>query len=387
MSPTRIQTKPSVQRDMLLSHLRESIVRGSLAPGAQLPARAELKQQFQIANSTIQAAFDCLIRDGFVRTRGPKGSFVVEQPPHLYDYGLVFPGAMSDPQHWGHFWRALLNESADPQRWRPRRLRAYRGVDSAADNETYAQLQSDVRAHRLAGLIFTSTPWPVHGTRLMEEAAIPMVAFMAPHPSFPSVHALHGDGEGMIKLALDVLEADGRKRVAMFGLAEYTRERSHWERFLTAAARRGMEVRPYWAQLVSGSFPSCAREVAQLLMQPSQPDRPDGIFVTDDNFLEHVTAGVADAGVRAPRDVTIVSHCNFPWPTPSALPVRRVGFDVREILRIGMEAIDRMRLGQRLPAASPVPAVTDQDMDVRQRNEELGRRSTPTNSVSSKSVH
>ena len=25
---------------------------------------------------------------------------------------------------------------------------------------------------------------------------------------------------------------------------------------------------------------------AQLMMQPSQPDRPDGVFVTDDNLLE-----------------------------------------------------------------------------------------------------
>ena len=47
-----------------------------------------------------------------------------------------------------------------------------------------------------------------------------------------------------------------------------------------------------------------------------------------------------------PDKLEIVAHCNFPWPTPSLLPVRRIGYDVRDFLRQAIESIDEQRRGE-----------------------------------------
>jgi DNA-binding LacI/PurR family transcriptional regulator len=308
---------------------------------------------------TVQAALDRLTRDGFIASRQRAGTFVLDHPPHLFDHGLVFTDDLGEPRNWGQFWRAILNESLDPVPWRPRRLRAYRGVNNRADNEVYQQLIGDVRAHRLAGLILPSMPGELCGTSLLDDGpAIPMVAVMDRLRDFPSVHALQLDHQGMIDLAMEKFVAAGRKRLGMFVYLE----RTEIERIITAAAQRGLEVRPYWAQRVSVFQPTYAREVAHLMMHAGQNERPDAIFVADDNLLEHVSAGIVDAGV-SPRDVTIVSHCNFPWPTPSALPVQRVGYDVRTILKVGIDAIDRLRRGEIQPSTSMIPAITESEVE------------------------
>jgi DNA-binding LacI/PurR family transcriptional regulator len=88
-----------------------------------------------------------------------------------------------------------------------------------------------------------------------------------------------------------------------------------------------------------------ARALAHLMVRRAQSDAPDGLVIADDNLLEYATAGIVDAGVRVPADLEVVAHCNFPWPTPSSLPVRRLGYDVRELLQDCLMSIDEQRQG------------------------------------------
>ena len=81
-------------------------------------------------------------------------------------------------------------------------------------------------------------------------------------------------------------------------------------------------------------------------VHPGQRDRPDALIISDDNLVEHATAGIVAAGIGVPGDCAIVAHCNFPWPTPSALPMRRLGYDAREVIRVALESIDRQRRGE-----------------------------------------
>ena len=60
--------------------------------------------------------------------------------------------------------------------------------------------------------------------------------------------------------------------------------------------------------------------------------------------------------MRVPDDCEVVAHCNFPWPTPSVLPVRRLGYDARRLLEEGIAAIDRQRAGGATDEMVTVPA-------------------------------
>jgi DNA-binding LacI/PurR family transcriptional regulator len=107
-----------------------------------------------------------------------------------------------------------------------------------------------------------------------------------------------------------------------------------------------MTLHPYWIQTVALAEPESARNCVHLLMHPGQTERPDALLITDDNLVEHATAGLVAAGVSVPGDLDVVAHCNFPWPAPSVLPVQRLGFDAREILAACLASIDELRQGQ-----------------------------------------
>jgi DNA-binding LacI/PurR family transcriptional regulator len=115
------------------------------------------------------------------------------------------------------------------------------------------------------------------------------------------------------------------------------------------AARIGLEHRACWLQVVAQTAAEWARNTVQLLLAGPPRERPDALLIADDNLVEHATAGVIAAGLRAPEDVEIVAHCNFPWPAPSVLPARRLGYDTGELLFVCLGLLERQRRGEAVP--------------------------------------
>ena len=96
------------------------------------------------------------------------------------------------------------------------------------------------------------------------------------------------------------------------------------------------------------------------MMAANPKDRPDSLLILDDNLVEAATAGLVDAGVRVPRDMTVVARCNFPHPAPSAVPVMRVGYDVRELLSVCLDGLMRQRRGEPVPDITWIPLVNEE---------------------------
>jgi DNA-binding LacI/PurR family transcriptional regulator len=95
-------------------------------------------------------------------------------------------------------------------------------------------------------------------------------------------------------------------------------------------------------------------------------NKPDGLIITDDNMVEHASMGLINANVVVPRDLDVVAHCNFPWPTPSVLPVYRLGYDIDELLQTYLVVLERKRRGERVPRETQVNAVTEEEWKSRQ---------------------
>jgi hypothetical protein len=67
------------------------------------------------------------------------------------------------------------------------------------------------------------------------------------------------------------------------------------------------------------------------------------------------------AGVKVPDEVVVVGHTNFPWPTPSAVPVKRLGFNVRRVLAVSLDLIDQQRRNEQPPHMTTVRATFEDE--------------------------
>jgi DNA-binding LacI/PurR family transcriptional regulator len=346
----------------LVAHLRGQIVRGDLAPGSRLATRRELEQSLAVSRFTLQRVLHRLIRDGFVHAKGPKGTYVVENPPHLSNYHLVFPERDSSKDPWPRFWLALAREAihiAEESKL-IKISNAYHSMGKV-DSEDYQSLLRVVRNQKTAGLIFVGTADGIQDTPLVE-GDIPKVQFRM-EPEAPGPHpvpVITMDVAAFMDKALTYLLDRGRRQIAILSTPEWFIARADAVRSCLAA--RHVEVPPSWMQAVHRYQPQFANNCAQLLMREEPHRRPDGLIIADDNLVEHAAAGLIAADVKMPRDLEIVAHCNFPWPSPSVVPVKRLGFDADEAIRLCLENLNRQRNGQDVPRQSLVDAVFEDEL-------------------------
>ena len=150
------------------------------------------------------------------------------------------------------------------------------------------------------------------------------------------------------------LQKQGRRRVAFVSVAQAGPTMQGAAQ--AALAAHGLETRPWWRVEASEQYPAAVQSLMQMMMRLPAGDRPDALVITDDHLVPDATAGLVAAGVCVPRDLAVVAHANFPLPTASALPVVRLGFDVRRVVAICLDVLDQRRVGAAVPEPVIVPA-------------------------------
>ncbi len=333
----------------LLADLRMRILDGRLPPGTRLPSRSHFEGEFTTTPVTVQRVFDQLSRDGFVVTRGWQGTFVSELPPHLNRFACVFPYRDRPERPWPQFWHALAAEASALARELGHDLVFCYGNETHQDVEAYQELVSDVQQRRLAGLIFATKPFYLQGSPVLEAPDMPRVAIM-PEPMPPNVKAVNTPA-GFFDAAVDWLLAQGRRRIAAVAVPLVR------QAVIDALQSRGVAVPSYWVQTALAGDAAGTRSAVQLLMASEPSRRPNGLLIMDDNLVPDATAGLLDAGLRVPQDIRVVGHANFPHATPSAMPIHRIGCDVRDVLRACLQSLEAQRCGAEAPEYVDVPLV------------------------------
>ena len=363
MIPNYLRPHPSGKHATVLHALRGMIVAGRLSPGSRLPTRRQLESKFEAGPVTIQRALNYLAAEGFTEARGRLGTFVTANPPHLCHYGLAFFSHLGQVDQ-RRLDTAIMNEASAINETHDRQMRVYHDIVDQPDlGAEHYRLIADAQANKLAGIIFTAKP-PQPLVKALATAApqTPCVAIMS-QPDVPNVTAV-SLGEPFVAKALQYLAARGRRRIACLSICSQLPTILNWQKLLlTLIPQHGMTTEPYW-MLTMGSRESATgvSAVVHLLFEPGRSNRPDALFIADDNFVEHATAGLLAAGVRVPEDVDVVAHCNFPWPVPNAMPVKRLGYDARDVLRQCISVIDMQRRGQTPPKQVFVEAVFEEEV-------------------------
>ncbi len=346
--------------ERIAADLKRQILKGGLRPGARLPDRRSLMRQFDASPITVQLAVTRLADEGFVTVGARKrGTFVADKPPHLHHYKLLFP---YDPAYRGEFWRVLREEAKRMAGDTDRDFSFFYGLAGHRDIESYRTLVDEVRAERVAGLIFASGAAEFRGTPILDQPGIPRVAVASAY-ELPGIPKLQVDYASFFAQALDHLIAQGRRRIAvLFGASQGDDGSSPIIRdFSSCMAARGLAVNPLWTQFAEVWSSMSARRCLHLMLHGPAADRPDGLILADDNFIPSATQGIVDAGVQVPQDLSVVALANFPVGIEAVVPVTRIGFDAKAILTTLAGWIDLLREGGQPPEFQKVLAIGEDE--------------------------
>lgn len=358
--PGKASAQGSIKRIRIATGLRGRIVSGEFPPGSRLPTRVELQKAFHASPHTIQRALDLLKEQGFVDPKGRQGTFVVEHPPHLSRFALVMPCASAETGIWPHFCLAVHRGAKYLGTCTHCRYNVYDELALDGQGGQIHQLAADLRDDLLAGVVFGGSVKAVGRYGLLADPKVPKVALNS-FWGAPDIMSVGTDTHSFIELGLDQLCRRGRRRLAVLTSVPGP-DASEIEFLLRRAKECGIEVRSCWMHSLSHTHAAWAGSVIESVFGTSG-DRPDALLIASDDLVPHATAALKDAGLRAPEDIDIVGLCHFPWPTPSALPIVRAGFDVLALLRACAELIIDVRKGGKDAKALRLPAILSDDLD------------------------
>lgn len=337
------------------AQLRRSILSGDLSPGARMPTRREVEQSFDASRMTIQQAFDRLVHDGFIVTRGAAGTFVADNPPHICNYALAFYNhpAGSEYERFSRFSQALNAAANDYTDTDGRTITAFYNCNGLRESADYCQLMKDLHAQRVAGIIFAFPLSLLPDSPLVTAPGLPRVGIAGGDKfGIPCVNPDHND---VLRRAVAHLAGRGKQRIATIDHEQSLINRKNT--LFEAMNAHGLPVVPYWHQYQNHLYAETTYNSAYLLFNPQQTEHPDALIVADDNLAAAAVAGVAAAGVRVPEEVEIVVHCNWPLPPKTVLPVTRIGFDTAQLLDAYIRNLDAQRAGVTPPGMTLIPAI------------------------------
>lgn len=342
-SPSINTNRQAPKHDGITDKLRSAIARGKLKPGERLPVRTELESQLKASRMTVQKALDELIRDGFVVSKGKLGTFVSDTPPCLNQYGLVLPHSPTHPR-WNGYHDALLYSLHELNESMQQQIKVYYSVDHPTDTN-YQALYEDVKSKRLAGLMFAEGPINLPHTDLMHNQKLPMVASMSGKPSAGLEHLVSCgfDIQSSFDLALKILRERQCRRV---GVILLSKAREMLTGFIPQTMEKnGFTFNPVFCQSASMEYRDEARYVVRLMMSLPKEQRPDGLFISDDNLVPAVCRGLIESGIKVGQELQVAAHRNYPSQSQQMLPLHEVIYDIRQLLAICLKRLEAKRKG------------------------------------------
>jgi len=360
----RTIVRDSPRQREIVEALRKRILSGEFAPGNRVPSVSELAAAHNASTRTAQSALVHLQENGFISARPGAGSFVAETPPHLSHFAMVFRQAPQYDGWWSQFlvaWKREAERFAAPDGEGGRRgfrFSFFYLDQHLAGTPAERELQSALEADLLAGLIFPLFPDALRGTALLADRKTPKVACTsAPVEGFTIMQP----DRRLSEKAFTYLASRGRRRVAILVPSFYERGRLPVDRLVRLAADCGLTTYRHWVQGVDITAPEWAANAMESLCRRGR-QRPDALFIMDDNLVPDATQGLLNAGMRVPDDIEVVAHCNFPYPTRSVVPAKRIGYDVRHLLHLGVEMIERQRQGEAAPSVVSMASHFDDEL-------------------------
>lgn len=333
----------SSQFESLANVLKNEITSGKFQPGEKFPTFKAMESRFNASRGVLQLTIGALKQDGFLTSKKRQGLFVNEFAPHLCRYGLIFPTRQSN-ESWSMICQAIVNEGQKlSQKDRGIDCVVFDGLaDPVYGQEVLKNLEDSIKNQLLAGVILFPGTFHLMQKAAWVESDIPKV-FVYSDPAdqrFPLI-----TNSNIIQTrALEFLKSRNRQRNAVIYMAD-TRNYSSEPYF----KQLNLDYISKWIQPIGRSHPETIRSLIPLLFDYPENERPDGLFIADDNLVEYAVSGIISLGLQIGKDLDIVAHCNWPWSIPTVVPIKRIGYHVGELLERCIKTIDAQRQRTEYP--------------------------------------
>jgi len=346
------------KRRGILRAITGKIVSGEWPLGEKIPNRVTIEKTFNASSVTVQRAMELLTADGFLEPRGRSGTFVSKNPPYLHNYAIVFHG--TPKRNWSAFLESIASEAGKLKLDVRSRIRCYYEINGDPRAEDYGRLISDIRAHRLAGIFFTTNPYQVAGTPITDEGDIPRVAITNSKANIKLSNVIL-DGESVVEMGVNYLIGKGCRKIGLFVTTQQANGfLPHFKRILS---EKKCICRDEWIQPVHIASPWSAVNVVKLLFKLDKKDIPDGIYIADDNLTASVIEGIKASGKGIPGDIVVSSHSNFPATFDYPKSVKLFGFNINEVLRKSIQLMGMRNKDQKIPPSIKIKACSDDEFE------------------------
>ena len=344
--------RPADRTAKIVSGLRSEIVAGILSPGMRLPTRVDVERRYEASPVTVQRALTQLANEGFVRVDRTLATYVADSPPHLSRYAIVFPNSPQVGGQWNLWFASLLRASTIVAEHRGITIEPFFDVDMHTDAASYIHLVDNLQSSRVAGIIFSVSPYRLQGTPVIDYPGVPRVVAM----DSELLSCMRREGEA-IDIAMRMFAESGRRRVAVF--ANTSKDIRDYVRVILS---HGLETRSYWILPIDLASPQAAMNVVSLLMSPENSVHPDAIYIDDDNLTDPVFAGLLGAGIRVPAELDLIANTNLPVASKSLVPIRRFGVDARMVVSRCVDLLDRQRAGSTECLTANIPYMIEDEL-------------------------
>lgn len=281
----------------IAASLQEKIRSGEIGLGRILPTERELQEEFSVSRSTIRRALQRLTEEGWVQIVPNRGAVASAgfSRPKTTKVALIDGGT--------YVLRVLLHRFSQKLQKYGYQMVHLAGAPNIAIEDPLQYAQD----HDFAGAII----WPYRGfsdESVMERltTSIPVVALNHLLPG-GKVDLVTFDYIKAAEEATRHLLASGCKRIAITGMMDMMEANHHrFTGYLRALFDAGLQPQP---RDFLFNFTSALSEPDNWLLEQRlrSPDRPDGLFVFQDEFIASTVETVLRCGLRIPEDIKLVT--------------------------------------------------------------------------------
>ena len=342
-------------QNSIAEELKDKIIGGEFPPGSQLPTLTEIQNIYGVSRLTVQKALDRLHQDGYSIGKGRHGSFVTEKPPHLYRCGFIFP---TGPDSESYYQRALNQSALAACEETGMEPVFYFNLQAPRDLEPFNAAKEDIERRRLAGLVFCGSPENFYDSRLTLNQ-VPKVAISG--ESKENIPVLSFNWDGVFEKAFSFFKSESRKRVAVLVASEVQWSPDElFEKLMLMTQKESLELKRPWVQAVDKKHPYWSKPLLELMFdKASGTEVPNSLLILEDHIVEGVTKAISELGIKAPEELSVVAHGNFPSPSPSRITATRIGYDCKLIMDKCLELLKRQKSGLKVPNITEIPAIQD----------------------------
>ena len=182
------------------------------------------------------------------------------------------------------------------------------------------------------------------------------------HPTRTDVPSIEIDNVGGARRAAEHLVAGGSRRIAIvLGPADRTDSEDRDRGFRDGVATGEATLDELLVE--RGSF---TQESGFEAMQRLLPQRPDGVFASNDQMAVGVLRAIAAAGLRVPDDIAVVGFDDLPVAATTQPPLTTIRHDIDAVGTAAIDALLRLLDREHTDGAGETSTVLPTPLIVRQ---------------------